>query len=262
MDLHDYSDVAINYDLYLPEVVKNSYYLNDFEKFHLSLAKEHGMDGVLDIACGTGALTLPFSKAGYDVTALDLSAPMIDVTREKLQKENLNADLLVANMTDFKIDHEFSLAIIARSGFMHLLTAKEQRKALLNIKDHMTEGGVLTFNHFQPYPVIQAKQMQSSPDDYSFRAEYINSEGKKERIYEAHTYDYISQVMRGNWKFETLDNDGNVIAERKRPQAMRHTYRQEMEYLLELCGYEVMGVYNNYCRDAARDNFIWVVKKP
>jgi len=43
---------------------------------------------------------------------------------------------------------------------------------------------------------------------------------------------------------------------------MRHTYRQEMEYLLELCGFEILSVYNSYRRDEARDNFIWVVKKP
>jgi len=262
MDLHDYADVAMNYDLYLPEVAKNTYYLSSFEEFHLSLAEKYGRQGVLDIACGTGALTLPLAEAEYSVTALDLSAPMVDVTREKLLKENLSADLLVANMTDFKIDRKFSLAIIARSGFMHLLTAKEQRQTFLNVKDHLTDGGVLTFNHFQPVPVIQAKQMQSSLDDDSFRAEYTNKEGKKERIYEAHTYDYISQVMRGNWRFETLDDDGNISDTRIRPQAMRHTYRQEMEYLLELCGYEVMDVYNNYRCDAATNNFIWVVKKP
>ena len=262
MDLHDFADVAMNYDHYLKPLGANSHFVDSFEKFHLSLAEKYGRDGVLDIACGTGLLAVPLVKAGYDVTAFDLSTPMVEVTREKLRKENLHADLLVANMTDFKIDRQFSLAIIARSGFMHLLTAKEQRQTFLNIKDHLTDGGVLTFNHFQPYPVLQAKQMQSSSDDYSFRAEYKNNEGKKERIYEAHTYDYISQVMRGNWRFETLDNDGNISDTRIRPQAMRHTYRQEMEYLLELCGYEVINVYNSYCRDAAKNNFIWVVKKP
>ena len=261
MDLHDFADVAMNYDLYLPEVVKGSYYLNGFEDFHLSLAEKHGMDGIIDIACGTGALTIPLAEAGYDVTALDLSAPMIDVAHEKLQKANLKADLLVSNMTDFKIDRSFSLAIIARSGFMHLLTADEQRQTLLNIRNHLTDGGVLTFNHFQPYPIIQARQMQSSPEDYIFRAEYINSEGKRERISEAHTYDHISQIMQGNWKFETLDSAGNVADVRIRPQAMRHTYRQEMEYLFELCNFEVEGVYNDYCYNVAKDNFIWVVKK-
>ena len=261
IDLHDFADVARNYDYYLPEVVKGSYYLNGFDEFHLELAEKYGTGGILDIACGTGALTIPLVKAGYDVTALDLSSPMIEITQEKLVKENLQARLLVSNMVDFKIDRSFSLAIIARSGFMHLLTAGEQWQTLLNIRSHLTEGGVLTFNHFQPFPIIQAKQMQSSPDDFIFRAEYINSEGNRERISEAYIYDHISQVMRGNWRFETLDGDGTIVDVRIHPQAMRHTYRQEMEYLLELCGYEVEGVYNDYCYNAAKDNFIWVVKK-
>ena len=261
MELHDYEDVAMNYDYYLPEVVKGSYYLKGFEEFHISLAEKYGKGGILDIACGTGALTIPLVKAGFDVVALDLSAPMVEETHKKLQKEGLQANLLVSNMTDFSFSRSFSLAIIARSGFMHLLTASEQRQTLVNIKNHLSDGGVLTFNHFQPFPVIQAKQMQSSPDDYVFRAEYMNNKGKRERISEALTYDCITQVVRGNWKFDTLDDDGNIIATRTRPQAMRHTYRQEMEYLFELCGYDIVDVYNDYCYSAARDNFIWVVKK-
>jgi len=34
-----------------------------------------------------------------------------------------------------------------------------------------------------------------------------------------------------------------------------------MEYLFELCGYEVIAVYNDYRFVDARDNYIWVVKK-
>ena len=103
--------------------------------------------------------------------------------------------------------------------------------------------------------------MQSNAGEYRFRAEYMNNEGKRERIFEAHTYDYLTQVMRGNWKFETLDDDGNIVATRIRPQAMRHTYRQEMEYLFELCRFRILAVYNNYRRDVAKDNYFWVVKK-
>lgn len=261
MDLHDYTDVAANYDYYLPSLSSHDdAYKKQFEAFHLTLADKHGKCGVLDIACGTGVLTIPLLKAGYDVTALDLSAPMIEIANNKLKKENLHADLISGNMIDFKIDRKFSLAIIARSGFMHLLTATEQRQTLLNIKAHLTDSGVLTLNTFQPYPIIQAEQMNSDPDTYSLRSEYINHEGKKERIYNAATYDYITQLMRGNWKFETLDDDGNVIDTRVRPIAMRHTYRQEMEYLFEICGYEILNVYNSYACDNAKNNFIWVVR--
>jgi len=261
MDLHDYADVAMNYDFYLPALSSGEQHLGGFEAFHLALAEEYGGKGILDVACGTGALTVPLAKAGYDVAAFDLSAPMVEITAEKLRRENLKAELFAANMTDFKIPRAFSLAIVARGGFMHLLTAAEQRRALMNIKEHLVDGGVLTLSHFQPYPVIQAVQMKSVPDEYNFRAEYTNGDGARERISDFGVYDHIAQVMRGKWKFETLDGGGNVVSTRIRPIAIRHTYRQEMEYLLELCGYEVIDVYNNYRYEPARDYFVWVVKK-
>jgi SAM-dependent methyltransferase len=258
MDLHDFEDVAANYDWYIPALGLNT---AGFEDFHLSLAAEYGSQGILDIACGTGALTVPLAAAGFDVTALDLSEPMLSVLREKLRCNDLDIQLIQANMTDFEAGRKFSLAIIARSGFMHLLTPDEQRRALLTIRSHLTEGGVLTLNTFQPYPPLQAQQMNASPEDYFLRAEYVNALGQKERIYNVFCYDYMTQVMRGSWKFETLDNHGRVAETRIRPLAMRHTNRQEMAYLFELCGYDILAVYGDYERNPTKGNFIWVVRR-
>ena len=76
------------------------------------------------------------------------------------------------------------------------------------------------------------------------------------------TYDPLTQVMRGNWKFETLGEDGSVIAERIRPLAMRQTYKQELRYLAELCGFEVLHIYGDYHR-SERDTgrYVWILRK-
>ena len=63
---------------------------------------------------------------------------------------------------------------------MHLPTPELQEAALLNISEQLTEGGILTLNTFDPFPPIQASQLSTGPDDYSFRLEYVNNEGKKE----------------------------------------------------------------------------------
>ena len=70
--------------------------------------------------------------------------------------------------------------------------------------------------------------------------------------------------MSGNWKFETLDDDGAIIETRIRPLKMRQTYRQEMKYLLELTGYEIVNVYGGYNKENAdtfATNVIWCVRK-
>lgn len=257
MDLHDFADVAMNYDNYLKTLGR----YDGFEEFYLSLAKEYGQGGVIDIACGTGALTIPLAKAGYDVTGLDLSAPMLNETRKKLEKEQLQAKLITGNMVDFSIDRRFSLAVIARSGFMHLLTPSDQRQALLNIKNHLIDGGVLTLNTFAPTVESQIEQIHTTENDYTIRTEYINNEGNKERIYNAIGYDQATQIMSGNWKFETYDENGNIIDTRIRPLKMRQTYKIELEYLIELCGFTVLNIYGGFHKEPADGTLIWVLKK-
>ena len=262
MDLHDYQDVAQNYDRYLDVMYSKHDNYAGFQDFYLELAKQYGGDGTIDIACGTGAVLLHLAQAGVDVDGTDLSEAMCDVAREKAARMGLSLHIFPANMTEFVSHRKYSLAIIARSGFMHLLTPRNQRAALLNIRAHLVEGGILTLNTFAPHPVFQAQQMQTSPEDYSFRLEYINSDGYREKIYNAISYDPLTQIMHGNWKFETFDETGNRIGERVRPLKMRQTYKQEMLYLAELCGFEVVKIYGDYTGSTEETgHYIWLLRK-
>jgi len=262
MDLHDYKDVAENYDRYLEVMYSEHDNYAGFQEFYLNLARKYGQGGTVDIACGTGAVLLYLAQAGIDIDGTDLSEAMCDVARAKAENMGLHLNVFPANMTDFQSDRKYSLAIIARSGFMHLLTPELQRAALLNIRDNLKDAGILTLNPFAPHPQFQAEQMRTKDTDYTFRLEYINKDGFREKIYNAISYDPKTQIMFGNWKFETFNDAGNLIAERIRPLKMRQTYKQELLYLLELCGFEVLECYGDYygsTEDTGR--YVWVLRK-
>ena len=262
MDLHDYKDVAENYDRYLDVMYSEHDNYEGFQEFYLELARKYGSGGTIDIACGTGAVLLYLAEAGIDIDGTDLSEAMCNVARCKAEDKGLHLSIFPANMTEFKSDRKYSLAIIARSGFMHLLTPELQRAALLNIRENLMDDGILTLNTFAPLPPFQAEQMKTKETDYSYRLEYINHEGFREKIYNAISYDPLTQVMFGNWKFETYDDAGNKISERVRPLKMRQTYKQELLYLIELCGFEVVQIYGNYYKSTAETgNYVWILRK-
>ena len=273
MDLHDYKDVAENYDRYLEVWYSNGHDNHEnFREFYLTLAEEYGQGGVVDIACGTGAVLLYLAEHGIMADGTDLSEEMCKVAAAKAEKMGLKLNIFPADMTKFDSGRKYSLAIIARSGFMHLPTSKLQKEALLNIREQLLPGGILTFNTFDPWPVAQAEQLKTTPDDYTFRLEYVNADGHRERIYNAISYDVYTQQMFGNWKFETLDDDGNVIGERIRPLLMRQTYRSEVFLLAELCGFEVLDIYRGYdgfkedlndisTAKKSNANLIWILRK-
>ncbi len=273
MDLHDFKDVAENYDRYLEVMYADDQDSHEnFREFYLELAQKYGDGGVVDIACGTGAVFLYLAERGIEVDGTDISEEMCKVSAAKAEAMNLNLNIYPANMTTFNSGRKYSLAIIARSGFMHLPDQKLQIDALKNIREQLLPGGILTLNTFDPWPAMQAEQMATGPDDYSFRLEYINSEGNKEKIYTAVSYNLYTQQMFGNWKFETYDEAGNVIGERIRPLLMRQTYRSEIFLLAELCGFEVLDIYRGYNGDKEdlsdpdsaakyKSNLIWILRK-
>lgn len=109
MDLHDYKDVAENYDAYLDVMYSEHDNYEGFQEFYLDLAREYGAKGTIDIACGTGAVLLYLVQAGIDVDGTDLSEAMCDVAREKAKSMGLHSRIFVANMTDFFSDRKYSL---------------------------------------------------------------------------------------------------------------------------------------------------------
>ena len=113
---------------------------------------------------------------------------MCRVAARKVEEKNLKLRIYPADMTKFHSDRKYSLAIIARSGFMHLPSQQLQIDALNNIRELLLPDGILTFNTFDPWPPVQAQQITTGPEDYAFRLEYVNHEGRREKIYNAISY--------------------------------------------------------------------------
>ena len=272
MDLHDYQDVAENYDRYLEVMYAHDDHHENFQEFYLDLSRKYGSGGVVDVACGTGAVLLYLAERGIDIDGTDLSEEMCKVAAAKVDAMGLRLNIIPADMTVFSSGRKYSLAIIARSGFMHLPTQALQEAALRNLREQLLPGGILTLNTFDPWPPMQAQQMKTSPEDYSFRLEYVNSRGNREKIWNAITYNPYTQQMYGNWKFEEFNEKGEMIGERIRPLRMRQTNRWEMFLLAKLCGFEVVDIYRGYNGDkedlndpssASRyqSNLIWILKR-
>ena len=273
MDLHDYRDVAENYDLYLEAMSAGFDAYEGFRDFYLELARKYGAGGVADIACGTGAVLLYLAEKGItDIEGTDLSAEMCRVAAAKAEEKGLCLRIIPSDMRTFDPGRKYSLAIIARSGFLHLPTQQAQIDALRNIRERLYPGGILTFNTFDPWPAVQASQLNTTPDDYSFRLEYVNSRGRREKLYNAITYDLFTQRMYGNWKFVEYDENGKVTEERIRPVMMRQTYRSEVFLLAELCGFEVLDLYRGYKGDREglsdpssarrfRSDLVWILRR-
>lgn len=97
---------------------------------------------VLDVAAGTGHVTLLLAKMGFDVTALDLTERMLSLAKKKLKAGSLRANLSRGNA--FKLpfaDQTFQLVVSTR--FLHLWPYRTQQVLLAEMTRVMVRGGIL-----------------------------------------------------------------------------------------------------------------------
>ena len=267
MDLHEHKIVAEYYDLYVEKLTHNSNLDNkSCVKFHLDLAAKYGKSNILDIACGTGNITIPLLEKNYQVDSLDISKEMMNILKSKINysdKIDKNmSHLHIGNMTNFKINKFFSLAIIPRSGFMHLITPDDQKKSLINISNHLLPNGILSLNTFDPDLDLIISNKKQSEKNYFKRTDFINKNNNKVELYNSVSFDIENQLIDNFWLFKEYKNN-KLINEKELPLKMRYSFRQELIYLFELTGYEILKIYGNYKKDEPKypSTLIWILRK-
>jgi glycine/sarcosine N-methyltransferase len=110
---------------------------------------------VLDCGCGTGAQSVPLLKAGYEVTATDLSPDMLDIARRKFKENGFDIRTDVQDVRSLPFDNEFDGSIFMFSAFNHLLTPEEPLQALNSMKRSVVNGGAVIFDVFNALNIIE-----------------------------------------------------------------------------------------------------------
>ena len=96
----------------------------------------------LEVAAGTGHVTLLLAKMGFKVTALDLTGPMLLQAKKKLHEQNLSAGLSLGNALKLPFpDQTFQLVVSTR--FLHLWPYEKQRAMLTEMVRVLAKDGIL-----------------------------------------------------------------------------------------------------------------------
>jgi len=120
--------------------------------FYLDCAMEGG-DPVLELGAGTGRVTAHLAKAGFRVTAVELSAAMLaraEQRRERLGEARRRIRFLQGDMAELTVPGKFRTVIVPFRSFHHLYTVDRQLSALRGIRSRLTADGLAVFSLFRP----------------------------------------------------------------------------------------------------------------
>ncbi|MBI5962613.1 MAG: class I SAM-dependent methyltransferase [Chloroflexi bacterium] len=113
--------------------------------------QSHPAGRAIDLGCGTGTNVITLAKTGWRVTGIDFASRAIQTAKRKLKKQNVNAKLLVGDVTSFKADSQFELALDI--GCFHGLENKADYLTQLD-KILAPNGFWLMYGFFKPDPLL------------------------------------------------------------------------------------------------------------
>jgi SAM-dependent methyltransferase len=224
-----------------PQLYDNIVSPDDSEGFYLEQALDSG-GPVLELACGTGRLTLPLARGQVAITGLDRSPAMLSAAREKGAAEGLAIDFVQGDMRLFSLRDRFAMVFVAMNSLLHLTEVEDIRACLACVRRHLAPGGRFIFDIFNPNLQLFAQQQRRRFTLAEFRSH--DREGELVRVEEAVTYDSDTQVARSTLYLVAADNSEVRLPALK----LRQIFPQELVALLALEGMVLEARYGDFKR--------------
>ncbi|MBK5431956.1 MULTISPECIES: class I SAM-dependent methyltransferase [Bacillus] len=222
--------------------------LSDFP-FLLSWAKKLNIQNewILDIACGTGRVTIPFIENGYQMIGVDIHEGMLAEAKSK-SASLTNVKWLQQDCLQLNIEETIPFAYMVGHGFQHFLTNIHQNQLLTSIHHVLADNGIFIFDTRFP-----SKEELIQPSTEEYWTTVNDEKGRKCDLYTEMIYDSIQQIQH-YITTRRFYEDNTLVEELKTTIDLRYTYPQELERLLQLNGFELLHIYNDWEGNELRED--------
>jgi SAM-dependent methyltransferase len=242
--------------------------------FYAALAQETG-GPVLEIACGTGRVSIPIAKLGFAVTGLDIVPGMLERARGK--SVGLPTRWVEGDARRFDLGERFRLIFMTGNAFQAMLTRADQEALLEGVRLHLDNEGLFAFETRNPRWADSTgpdpKGLLGATHDgglFAFletreeekRRTYTDLNGRTVRVSMAQAYDHVAQIL--HWTTFRRWNEGDREHTKTTRIAVRFTFPRELETLLHYNGFTMIRQYGDWNLEpltAASPSIIVVCRK-
>ncbi len=197
---------------------------------------------VLELGAGSGRVTLALAGAGIDVTAVDLSRPMLRALEDKVSEDpalRAKVSLKHADFASLSLRRRFPLVIAPFNVVLHLYSLEEARSFFRTVQKHLAPKGVLAFDFSIPQPADLCLDPNKRYRAPRFRHP---STGQLTRYAERFEYDPLRQLLVVWMEFFPEDGSPGWTV----PLTHRQFYPLEMRGLLEAAGFTAIEYFGDF----------------
>lgn len=106
---------------------------------------------VCECACGTGGLTIPLSRRGYQMTGVDLSQEMLWIAAQKARRQGMGIPFVQQDMRQLRLHRQMDAVLATCDGVNYLLEDKDAAAFFTAAFQALRPGGGLFFDISTPW---------------------------------------------------------------------------------------------------------------
>ncbi|WP_406825674.1 class I SAM-dependent DNA methyltransferase [Pedobacter sp. KACC 23697] len=184
---------------------------------------------IIELGSGTGKHALIFAKEGFSVLGLELSEDMLNIAR---QNKNERLKFKKANISDFKVDQQFEIALSLFHVISYLTDNTSLVKTFQRVHESLCEGGLFIFDVWHTPAVVfqipEERTKKLSNDQIQIIRKATPSIFSEENIVEVN-YDIL---------VTSLTDKGQISIQETHP--MRHFCKNEIDLLAYATGFKIL----------------------
>lgn len=206
-------------------------------KLVVSSTEKYGLQGkkLLDLACGTGELTIRLAEIGYDVTGADLSVDMLTVAQQKAEEKGYKMFFVEQDMTQLEGLDSFDIIGIFCDSLNYLDSETDVIQTFQSVSKHLKQDGLFIFDVHSIYKMNSLFNNQT----YAYSGEDISY------IWQCYEGDYENSVEHELTFFELDSKTGRY--NRYDEMHYQRTFPIRLyEDWLEEAGFQVLEVKGDF----------------
>lgn len=241
-----YGSISDIYDKINSEVDYKSwadYFEECFRKF---LNKKPEL--ILDLACGTGSMTLELASRGYDMIGADGSESMLTKAMDNAYDKGISGILFIRqDMRNFELYGTVGAVSCCLDSVNYLTTDEDIVKCFRCVHNYLDPDGIFMFDLNTPY------KFENIYSDNSYIHEITDEENKINYFCGwQNEYDKETGLCRFYLSVFTENEDGTYTREDEE-QTEKCYELEKIKKLLAECGFELCGIFADFNFNSVTD---------
>lgn len=202
---------------------------------------------ILELACGTGGLTLELAKMnGFEITATDKSPQMVAKAKEKTATSKSAITFTEADFLNIQLNKQFDVIFSVFDSVNYLRSEQNILKMLEQVRSVMKPNALYIFDFTTPLNSLEAINFLNNREGTTQSGWHYSRKS---------TYDSKQKIHYNNFDIKKRIDDGQTVVQHFSEKHKQRTYTlAEMETIVAESRFTIKAKYGEFDMQAADNN--------